>query len=404
MALAKGAIGGRLAFPLAKGALKIMAWSQAKTVVVGAIAVALAVLLVKQHNEALALREQNESLSRKLAQLQSENDQLSKKRSRTPRLPAPQMQATQSGTSSPLETLGRNSIYDRLKDTHPKLSRAQVEPYLKSNGRNADTLLAAYRTCGDAALLKEAMEKYPSDPHVAFEAIQDKSLSADQQRQWLTAFEKAAPDNALGNYLSALNYFNSGQADQAVQELSAASGKQLDDYTVGRVQDDAEAYLAAGYSMAESEQMASMQLLLPQLSQMKQLGIATMSLGNTYATSGDTTSAQAAYQMAASLGQQYATPSAGEPAISQLVGIWVERNALQSMDPNAPYGDNGQTVQDQINQLTQQRDAMSALDAQAEPLFPAVSDQDWIIYKDRWMMFGEQNAVQWVVNKYGQQK
>jgi hypothetical protein len=36
-------------------------------------------------------------------------------------------------------------------------------------------------------------------------------------------------------------------------------------------------------------------------------------------------------------------------------------------------------------------------------LYPNLTEQDWIIYKDRWMMFGEANAQQCVVNKYGHQ-
>ena len=44
---------------------------------------------------------------------------------------------------------------------NPKLTREQVEAYLKTNGRDAASLLAAFRTSGDHALLKEAMEKFP---------------------------------------------------------------------------------------------------------------------------------------------------------------------------------------------------------------------------------------------------
>ena len=104
------------------------------------------------------------------------------------------------------------------------MTAGQVEAYLKANGRKASSLLAAYRTSGDPALLKEAMEKYPNDPQVAFEAAFDKDLSPEQQRQWLNTFKQAAPDNALANYLSARDYFKAGQMDQAVQELAAASG------------------------------------------------------------------------------------------------------------------------------------------------------------------------------------
>jgi hypothetical protein len=35
-------------------------------------------------------------------------------------------------------------------------------------------------------------------------------------------------------------------------------------------------------------------------------------------------------------------------------------------------------------------------------LFPQLSEQDWISYKDRWRVFGEQAALRWIIQKYGQ--
>jgi hypothetical protein len=72
------------------------------------------------------------------------------------------------------------------------------------------------------------------------------------------------------------------------------------------------------------------------------------------------------------------------------------------MDPSSPYGGNGQTVQDQLNQLAQQGVALKELVAQYDPLVETMSDQDWIGYTDRRMIFGEEAAMRWVVGKYGQ--
>ena len=88
-----------------------------------------------------------------------------------PRLPAPPMQVTAQPNAPPTEDLQSTNVYARFKDKAPKLTAEQVEAYLKANGRKASSLLAAYRTSGDPALLKEAMEKYPNDPQVAFEAV-----------------------------------------------------------------------------------------------------------------------------------------------------------------------------------------------------------------------------------------
>jgi RNA polymerase sigma factor (sigma-70 family) len=357
--------------------------------------------LVVQHQVQIKLREENQSLRQQMARLQTENERLSK-HPPTPHLPAPPMHITAQANVSPTEDLQSTNWYARFKGKPPKLTAAQVEAYLKANGRKASSLLAAYRTSGDPALLKEAMEKYPNDPQVAFEAVFDKDLSPEQQRQWLNTFEQTAPDNALANYLSALNYFNSGQTDQGVQELTAASGKQqFQDYTLNRVEDDEEAYLAAGYSAGEAESISYMSLEIPQLAQVKQLGMDLVDLAKAYSQSGDQASAQAALQMAMNLGQRYGNVSAGM-AIDRLVGLVVEKMALSTMDPNSPYGDSGQTVQDQLNQIAQQRAALNALGQQAGPLLPTLSDQDWISYTDRKMLFGDEAAVRWLVNKYGQ--
>jgi hypothetical protein len=344
-------------------------------------------------------------LRQQIAQLQSDNLGLSRREAVAKlmlRLPAPHMQAA-AAAETQTEDLQATNLFERFKDHVPKLTAAQVEAYLKANGRNASSLLAAYRTSGDPALLKEAMEKYPSDPQVAFEAVLDKDLSPEEQRQWLNTFEKSAPDNALANYLSAFNYFKAGQTDQAVQELTAASGKSLTDYTLDRMQADEEAYLSAGYSAAEAIRMSDSWLVLPQLGEVKQTARDMIALANAYSQSGDQNSAQASLQMAMNMGQALRGASSSSAAlISQLTGMAIETLALNTMNPNSPYGGNGQTVQDQLNQIVQNRAAINGVVEQAQPFLPMMSDQDILIYENRRMAFGEVAALQWVVSKYGQ--
>ncbi len=318
------------------------------------------------------------------------------------RLPAPHMQAV-SVAEPPAEDLQSTNLFNRFKDEEPKLTTGQVEAYLKANGRNAASLLAAFRTSGDPALLKEAMEKYPKDPQVAFEAVLYKDLSPEEKRQWLNTFEKSAPDNALANYLSAFNYFKAGQTDQAVQDLTAAAGKSLNDYTLNRAQADEEAYLSAGYSAAEAIRISDSWLVLPQLGEIKQTARDMIALANAYSQSGDQASAQASLQMAMNMGQALRGASSSSAAlISQLTGMAIETLALNAMDLNSPYGGNGQTVQDQLNQIVRDRAAISELVQRATPLLPTMSNQDVLNYENRRRAFGEVAALQWVVSKYGQ--
>jgi hypothetical protein len=353
--------------------------------------------------QAARLQQQIQNLTGQIQQLQEERDEAQSRvqasaAQQAPRLTAvPTQLAGQQDAAT--QKVQSTNLYARFKDNPPKLSAEQAEAYLKAYGRTSSSLLAAYRTSRDKTLLKEAMEKHPHDPQVAFEAVFDKDLSPEQRRQWLDAFVQSAPDNPLANFLSARDYLKAGQTDAAIKQLTDAAGKsRFDDYTSGRRQDDEEAYLAAGYPTAEAKMFASGQLLLPQLAELKQLGLQMVDLSKSYRQAGDDGSAQAILQMAVNLGQSY---SAGDCAISHLVGMAIERNALGAMDPNSAYGTSGLTVQEQLNALAQQKAAISSLFNENESLFESLSDQDWISYIDRDKSFGEEAAFRWVVNKYG---
>src|SRR5439155_620091 len=162
-----------------------------------------------------------------------------------------------------------------------------------------------------------------------------------------------------------------------------------------------EAYRAAGYSMAESTVLANSHLLLPQLAQMRDLGKGIVDLAKSYQQSGDEISRQGALEMAVNLGRRYGDAGSGELLIGQLVGVAIERTALGAMDPDSSYSGGG-TVKDRLEQLAQQRSQIKELAKQAEPFWENMSDHDWISYHSRSAMFGEQNAMRWLVSKYGQ--
>ena len=132
-----------------------------------------AALVVQQHaqsklrEENLALRQQVEQSARLAEENQRLSNLLSRARVLAPRLPTP-------STPVPVPPVG--PLPDRLQRTNlivrwftndtPKLTLAQVGPYLEANRRNAGSLLAAFRATAEPTLLQEAMEKYPQDPRV----------------------------------------------------------------------------------------------------------------------------------------------------------------------------------------------------------------------------------------------
>jgi tetratricopeptide (TPR) repeat protein len=380
-----------------------------KTIFAAILAVAVGTGVYEAHqvsrlrNENRRLLAENERLAGERAAAVQRPASLSAKPS--PRLPAPRTQFAASRTESPPDhSQSTKQILQLLhSDKSLQLSPEQVESYLKENRRSAASLLAAFRATGDPTLLQEAMQMFPDDSQVAFAAIHKNDASPEERRQWLETFKKSSPDNALANYLSALDYFKAGQTDQAVQELIAASGKQqFQDFSLAFVQDSEDAFRAAGYSEAEAKVIASISLWLPQLAELKQLNQTMVDLAQAYRQAGDEASAQALLHMGVNLGQSLG--DAGDYfLLNQLVGNAVERIALGAMDAASPYGDTGRTVKDRIDQLVQQYTAVNDLAQRVEALQQTISAQDWISYLDRSRNFGEVASARWLLGKYGQQ-
>ncbi len=291
-------------------------------------------------------------------------------------------------------------MYALLTNKVARLTRAQVEPYLKSKGRNAASLLAAFRTTGDLALLAEARRKYPKEPEVGFETATRNDASQTERRAGLDAFKLAAPENGLANYLSALDLFKSGQKDAAVQELNAGAIKQqFQDYTAERTRTDEEVYRTVGYRPGEAQMIANAFLPEAHLVQMNELGQNIVALAASYGQAGDKTSQEAALQMALALGKRFEDPS--ETMRWQLIGIRIERAALNVMDPARTIG-GGQSVADRLAQIVEQKEAIQELTRQADPIWKTLSDDDWTGYHAQIARSGEEAAVRWLVSNYGQ--
>jgi hypothetical protein len=307
------------------------------------------------------------------------------------------------GTNSSVTNLLRRLLSG--KEDAPLISREQAEAFAAANGRRADALLAAWRASGDTNFLREAMEKFPNDPRVAFMAWA-KSGGGDNdpaaKREWLEKFQRAAPDNALADYLSAREHFKSGDTDTALRELAGAAGKPWRDYTLDQIQNVEEAYRAAGFSEAEAKTIANMGVLLPHLAQIKGLGISLTELAGTFRQSGDAASADAALQWVMQVGkrmEQEGTPT----LIQELVAIAMERNALRGLDPNYVLGNSGLTAQQQIEALDQQRAAIREIARDSGQIMNSLSDADLANYFDRLKLFGEIAAVQWAKTRVAAQ-
>ena len=288
------------------------------------------------------------------------------------------------------------------------LTAEQAEAFVTANKRSAESLLVAYRETRDANYLREAMEKFPDDPKVNFvgyfEAVHfhPESYTTEERRAMLERLTKAAPENSLGNYLAASDYFKSGESDKALEHLKNVTSKRaLNDYSAEFIQNAEEAYRQVGYSDVEAKMIAGTSLLLPHLAPLKQAGAELSDLATRLQQGGDETQAREARQLALHLADMLQDGSQQKIRINQLVGIAIEKKALANVDPNSPYDSSGKSVQTRLDELAQSRKDLNANVRVIDQILMQMPPADQSAYYDRLKIYGETATMKWAVEKYG---
>lgn len=293
-----------------------------------------------------------------------------------------------------------------------KLPRETIEEYLRLHNRSAASLLAAFHASGDAKnpggnlnYLKEAATNFPGDPRVQL-AVLAHDAFPEARRQWLDAFKASSPSNSLGNYLSARDYFKNGQRDSAVKELLEATAKaQFEDFTVETFLGEKELYRTSGKTPLESNQAAMSALagdLLPELSTSKGLAQSMRELQRQYTSAGDIASAENLAQVNLTLAGRLTGGESGKLIISQLVGLAIEAIALSQLDPNTSYAFlAGQTPNQRMEQLKQQKASIRALAGEFQAVFPTLTETEQENYAERARISGELAAMRWLVEQRG---
>jgi hypothetical protein len=315
-----------------------------------------------------------------------------------PRLPAPKIEAPSPATPPTGQTPPEWVTEIFHGGGTNRVAPEQIERYLRENRRNAASLLVASRLTGDRSFLREAVKSFPNDPRVLLDWFTFDATTPAERRQALDAFRQAAPDNALGAYLAALDHFENGNVDEGVQAMWQAFQKtEMWDYAFDALQDREEALLAAGYSRAQAAAVALFGTELPQLTHLRTLSRSLLDLNAQYARAGDAESAQVVAEMGIRLGTQM-QQQMGHVLIGELVGIAIERGSLERIDPNAILEATGQTVALRLEELEQRKNAIRELAAMDIAGF---NETEVVNFIERTKMYGEREALRWLQEKHG---
>lgn len=281
----------------------------------------------------------------------------------------------------------------------PVLPREKVEDYVERCKRDAPSLLAAYRLTRDKSYLTEAAQSHPHDPRIQIAMLGDASLPPDQRTQWLERLKQSAPDNALGNYLSAADLFKAKQPERALRELAAAAGKaRFDDYATADIQATEEMLLLAGRSPVEAKGTAFAGTLLPHLQSLTAVAKEMAALQKDQLARGDPASAEALANLGLTIARQINTGPSRGILIEQLVAMAFEKRVLEPLEQNRNYEFLRQTPAERLAVLQTQRDEIRSLTQKLDAFDPAsgLTEPELLVYFERMKNSGELEALRWL--------
>ena len=260
------------------------------------------------------------------------------------------------------------------------MPEAQIQKYLAANSSDPDAWIAAAYLREGKPSFREAALKFPGDP-----AIQaHMAISTDDPVERRSAIEKLQavdPDNAMGDYLSALDHLKQGRQSEALKDLAASLNKtDVDDFSRSFMQAFEDAHLSAGFQGMDAEVAGLMSFprtVIPQLIDLSK------QLKSLQATS-DTKTAATIRSAGLTLGQNLQSGEY-ELLIDQLAGMSIEKNFL---DPSSDAN--------RLNEIAQEQAEIQRLSKIIPQKLLQASPSIASGYMKRWKTQGERQAIQWL--------
>lgn len=306
------------------------------------------------------------------------------------------------------------------------LPREKIEDYLTHHGRDAASLLAAFHASqdpdptgdgldpvtrfmrpkvGGVEYLKEAATNFPGDARVQ-RVVLTQNTFPEERRKWLDLFKTSSPDNSLANFLSAEDYFHNHQTAPALRELSEAAAKtQFNDFGLDIALNEEQLFAAAGKTLREAGSAglnAELREVSPELHSLKQVAYSLNELEQEYKDANDPVSAYHVAELGMHLAGQLNAQDGTGLVIGQLVGLSCEALYLQVLDPNQPCDFlNGLTPAERHDQLNQQRESLLQMSQTLRTLAPTMTDDQWIGLAQRRKIYGQAEALKWLLQQLG---
>ena len=229
------------------------------------------------------------------------------------------------------EIPGADSLEELLALTGVKLpTRSELDTHLANEGHPAEGYLAAGMILQDPNLMRAAIIREPSNPHILFALASRDDFPDDDRIQWARQLQEAQPDNSLASYLLAALTWENEAKNPALEILGKVDHpKRFHTFTSESLIALTETLAATGNNRAASAYYATLTVDLPHLAPLLTL---SRNLQD-YAEQASPEEALIARRRNAGLGSFLVGE---DDMLSGLVGLSIQGNAYANLAPDAP--------------------------------------------------------------------
>jgi hypothetical protein len=279
------------------------------------------------------------------------------------------------------------------------LSALELAGYLKMNHTNAHSLVTAFEASHDKSFLREAAEKFPSDPFVQAKVLMHDIFPEDRQK-WADALKKSDPDNSFPYLLSAQDLVKKGDMAGALKEINSMGARKFEDYTRQSMADLEDAYISSGRPLLESKFQATSEILIPSLASFKQAATGLLQdSAAQFGKAGDYASEAAVLKAVWEMGSQLRRDD-NPVMITGLVGIAIQSMALKQWSGNGESPFPQGTVEERLAQNQALRQQVRDQNSVVDQWMPQATEPELLTYFDRMKIFGETEAIKWLQQRH----
>jgi hypothetical protein len=288
------------------------------------------------------------------------------------------------------------TIKDIMAGKVPQLNQLEVEAFLKNQGRTAMNLLVASRLLNDLSFVREAAKSDPKNPAIQLE-LALRGETPEEKSAAITAFREVAPGNSLGDFLAAHQAFLTGDGAAAGAALIQSLDNPLfADYSQQLVAGSEQAYLEAGYEPTAAAGAAMFALTVPRAQPLMVVSKNLLSLQQEFIRTADFDAAEPTVIIGLSLGQRI--QDQGPYLIDQLMGVSIERQFLEQLDPLTQAGPGGQTAGERLAALDAKLMEVRSLTSDFTEKFADADEPTQAQYLEKMKSEGELAAMRWLVD------